>query len=94
LRGILVGLDRDIARLAAPSLGWHVHYEVGERLHIELARDRETAIGIARTLMSENLRVLRLIGYDSGEIIGAEQLKELCTRTARRRTREPYRRRR
>jgi hypothetical protein len=89
-----VGLDRDIARPAMPSLGWHVHYEVGERLHIELARDRETAIGIARTLLSENLQVLRLVGQDSGEIIGAEQLKKLCTSTAQRGKRGPYRRRR
>ena len=89
-----MGLDRDTSRPATTtSLHWHVHYEVGGRLRIELADCRDAAIDMARALLRENFEVLRLIGHDDGEIITSEQIKKLCGKAKQRGRRGPYKRR-
>ena len=72
-------MDRDAAGVGKLSAGWHVHYEVGGRLRIQLACNRETAIDMARTLLSEHLDVLRLVRYDAREIIGGTEVRALCS---------------
>jgi hypothetical protein len=73
-------MDRDATGVSRLSAGWHVHYEVGGRLRVLLACNRETAIDMARTLLSERLDVLRLVRYDAREIIGATEVRTLCAR--------------
>ena len=70
--------NRDRAWPVAASLGWHVHYEDGGRLRVQLAFDRETAIELAQKIIRRNQRVLRLVRHDGREIIGAEDIQELC----------------
>jgi hypothetical protein len=77
-------MDRDAAGVGRLSAGWHVHYEVGGRLRVQLACNRDTAIDMARTLLSEHLDVLRLVRYDAREIIGATEVRTLCVREASR----------
>lgn len=70
--------NRDRARPVAASLGWHVHYEDGGRVRVQLACDREAAIELARRIIGRNQRVLRLVRHDGREVIGTEDVQELC----------------
>ena len=73
-------LDPDTKSSAATSLGWHVHYAVNGHVRVQLACDREAAINMARTHLSENREVLRLIRCDAREIVDGRAVRIVCTK--------------
>jgi hypothetical protein len=60
------------------ALGWHVHYELAGRLRVRLTCHRGAAIGTARELIADDIRVIRLLRSDGAEAIGEIETRAVC----------------